>query len=232
MQVNVRELKGNWDLGYALDDYSSHSRLIFMDDEGHAAYETVTRRPVYTDEQGNTDLESYRTECGQKLYELKYLHEISAAQPISNALAEAIFPLFGRVDLIVPVPPSVPRRIQPVMELATRLGQLTDTHVADGLITKQPAIRPMKGVPTRIQRIAELRGRIRLKSSTITSGGPFNVLVLDDIIDTGATMQTVCEALNGWDKIRRIYVAAVAIGSRYADSYIHGIDPIPILADK
>jgi predicted amidophosphoribosyltransferase len=43
----------------------------------------------------------------------------------------------------------------------------------------------------------------------ISNDGQWNVLVVDDLFHTGASMETACKALRTYPKVGRIYVAAL-----------------------
>ena len=96
-------------------------------------------------------------------------------------------------------------------ELAYALGKLTDTPVFDEMIVKAPAPASrsaLKNLHTRAEKDAALGGRITINEN-ISNEGCWNALLLDDLFDTGATMDAVCQALRTYKKINRIYAAAI-----------------------
>ena len=79
------------------------------------------------------------------------------------------------------------------------------------MITKTPAppgSTPLKNLHTRAEKDAALAGRISV-NECIENEGCWNALLLDDLFDTGATMDAVCQALRGYQKINRIYAATI-----------------------
>lgn len=48
-----------------------------------------------------------------------------------------------------------------------------------------------------------------LLNKPISNSGSWNVLVVDDLFHTGATMDAVCSLLAQYDKISGVYVAAL-----------------------
>jgi predicted amidophosphoribosyltransferase len=109
------------------------------------------------------------------------------------------------------MPASTSRARQPVNELANALGQLTQIPVFDNMVEKAPAppgSTPLKNMHTRAEKDAALEGRFSI-NECITNEGRWNALLLDDLFDTGATMDAVCKALRTYRKINRIYAAAI-----------------------
>ncbi|SPR99559.1 hypothetical protein [Cupriavidus taiwanensis] len=86
MEVQVRELHGNWDLGFALDKHTRSSIYLGEDAWGHAMFETK------------------RSPAGEALYQLKYRQDWSQAQPIAMQIAQSIYPRLTDVGCIVPGP--------------------------------------------------------------------------------------------------------------------------------
>ena len=109
------------------------------------------------------------------------------------------------------MPASTTRARQPVDESANELGQLTHTPVFDNIIVKAPAPQgspQLKNLHAREEKEAALQGRFSINPA-ITNEGCWNALLLDDIFDTGATMDAVCKTLRTYKKINRVYAAAI-----------------------
>ena len=191
MQVQVRKLEGSWDLGYALHKLSS---VYLGDDEyGHPRFDTT------------------RSEPGEALYQLKYRADWKQVQPLAAQVQQSLLPLFGKIGLIIPMPASTARGRQPVNEIANELGKLTKTPVFDDIIVKASAPEgspQLKNLHGREAKDAALEGRFSINPS-ITNEGCWNALVLDDLFDTGATMDAVCKTLRTYKKINRVYAASI-----------------------
>lgn len=193
MEVQVRKLQGSWDLGYALHKHTLSSVYIGDDEWGHARFDNT------------------RSEPGEALYQLKYRSDWDQVEPLAAQVQATLLPLFGKIGLIVPMPASTVRAKQPVNELAYALGRLTGIPVFDEMVTKTPAppgSTPLKNMHTRAEKDAALAGRFGI-NQCITNEGHWNALLLDDLFDTGATMDAVCQALRTYRKINRIYAAAI-----------------------
>lgn len=193
MEVRVRKIEGGWDLGYVLHKHTLSSVHLGVDERGHNRFDTT------------------RSEPGEALYQLKYKSDWSKVDPLAKQIKETLLPLFGQIGLIIPMPASTVRLKQPVNELAYALGKLAGTPVFDSMIVKAPAPAgspALKDLHSREDKDAALAGRFTI-NEMITNEGPFNALLLDDLFDTGATMDAVCQALRTYKKINRIYVAAI-----------------------
>lgn len=190
MKVSVRGIIGNWDAGYVLDKHSLHSELMGENAQGHPIWHTT------------------RTEAGEALFRLKYRGDFRQARPIAKQLAESIYPLFGRVDLIVPMPASNFRHRQPVVEIAMQLGEQVHKPVLDELLSKTFNGRQLKDLNCKVTKQAALSGSFTLHEG-IVNEGCWNALLVDDIYHTGASLEAACATLHDYRKIGRIYVAAV-----------------------
>jgi predicted amidophosphoribosyltransferase len=190
LKVSLRELHGPWDCGWALDKHTIGSVCIGRDEDG---------RPIFDTE---------RTEIGEAVYRLKYRGELTQAVPLAQAVAANICPRFARVDAIVPMPASQRRVRQPVGEVAAALGRLLGRPVFPGLLTRRPPVVPMKNLPTKAEKIDAIGDSFGV-IDRISGGASRSILLLDDLFDTGATMEAACGALRAYTKIGRIYAAAL-----------------------
>lgn len=193
MEVQIKKIEGSWDLGYVLHKHTLWSNYLGNDEYGHARFDTK------------------RSEPGEALFRLKYRYDWHQVEPLAAQIRATLLPLFGKVELIVPMPASTWRARQPVTELANALGRLTATPVFARMIVKAPAAAGnpvLKDLYTREEKDAAMAGRITVNES-ITNEGCWNALLLDDLFDTGATMDAGCRALRTYRKINRIYAAAI-----------------------
>lgn len=193
MQVQLRKLEGSWDLGYALHKHTLSSVYLGEDEYGHARFDNT------------------RSEPGEALYQLKYRGDWSQILPLAAQVQATLLPLYGPVGLIIPIPASTDRPRQPVDELANELGRITGIPVFNNIMMKSPATRgapSLKDLHSREEKDAALQGRFSINPA-ITNDGCWNALLLDDLFDTGASMDAVCKALRTYNKVNRIYAAAI-----------------------
>lgn len=193
MEVRVKQIQGGWDLGYALHKHTLSSVHVGVDERGHDRFQTT------------------RSEPGEALFQLKYRNDWSQVEPLAAQIHQSLLPLFGEIGMIIPMPASTVRARQPVNELAYALGRLSGKPVFDQMVSKAPAPAgspALKDLHTRAEKEAALAGRISI-NDVIRADGAWNALLLDDLFDTGATMDAVCRALRGYRKINRVYAATI-----------------------
>src|SRR5271156_5731203 len=118
MNVNIKKIEGNWDLGYALSKHTLSSEFTGYNEYGHPTFDTT------------------RSEPGEALYQLKYRSDWSKVEPLAEEINKSLLPLFNEVGLIVPMCASVPRERQPVNEVARHLGKITNIPVFENLSFK------------------------------------------------------------------------------------------------
>ncbi|EPS2622073.1 ComF family protein [Escherichia coli] len=194
MQVQVRKLEGSWDLGYALHKHTLSSVYLGDDEHGHPRFDNT------------------RSEPGEALYQLKYRGDWNQIAPLAAQIQATLLPLFGKIGLIIPMPASTTRARQPVDELAAELGRITGIPVFNNVVVKAPAPQgapQLKNLHNREEKDAALQGRFSI-NPCITNDGRWDALLLDDLFDTGATMDAVCKALRTYNKINRVYAAAIS----------------------
>ena len=189
MQVNLRKLTGNWDKGFALDKHVLKSVPIGYNNFGHMTFDTT------------------RSLAGEALYQLKYQHDSSQTDILAKAIFEQIIPKFTKkIELIIPVPPSKQRRKQPVIELANSLAQLMEVKVFNGILLKTGNTSQLKNISEKSAKTELLKNKFSVNDE-ITNNGKWNTLLIDDLYDTGATLEAACEVLRTYKKINKIYVA-------------------------
>ncbi|MHA6893593.1 ComF family protein [Ralstonia pseudosolanacearum] len=190
MQVNIRKIDGNWDAGYVLDKHTVHSELVGHNDYGYPVWNTT------------------RSEAGEALFQLKYRGNFDMVEPIAAELAQSIYPRFGKVGLIVPMPASNHRNRQPVTEIAEALGRIVKRPVFEEMLTKTANGQQLKDLNTKAEKQAALADSFTLHEG-IANEGCWNALLIDDLYHTGASLEAACAALRGYTKIGQIFVAAV-----------------------
>ena len=133
----------------------------------------------------------HRSGVGEMTFRLKYRNDDSALQPL---VAEALklcrqHPELLNVDAIVPVPPSTRRARDPVRLFCEALSKQTERPVLDVLTRARPT-RPQKEMRTLAAKRANVAGAFAVREGL--RGG---VLVIDDLYDSGATMEEVVTTL-------------------------------------
>ena len=190
MKVSLREIHGPWDAGWVLDKHMLKSTYLGEDAYGH---------PQFDNE---------RTDVGEATYQLKYQSDWSQAKRLAKALADHVYPKFNNVGLIVPMPATKTRKRQPVVEVVVELGKLVGTPVFTELLLKAPNGKSLKDLSTKLEKIEAIGGSLNVKDC-IEGDDRHNLLLVDDLFDTGASLQAACKVLSAYPKIRKIYVAAL-----------------------
>jgi predicted amidophosphoribosyltransferase len=189
----ILKLRGNWDAGYALDKHKISSTFIGHNDYGHAQFDTL------------------RTEVGEALYQLKYQKDFSQVDPLAAEIEAHLVPKFGKIGLVVPMPATTVRARQPVTEIAAALAKRLKVPMFEDILVKVPAppgAPALKNLDTREEKVEALEGRFAINDA-ITNKGCWNALLVDDLFDSGASMEAACAKLRTYNKIGKIFVAAL-----------------------
>ncbi|WP_230590977.1 ComF family protein [Delftia acidovorans] len=187
--MNLKEIHGDWDAGWALDKHVLSSTYVGDNEWGHPQFDTQ------------------RSEVGEASFQLKYRSDWAQVPVLAQALAVNILPKISSVGFIVPMPASKVRDRQPVTEVARALGMLVQKPVFESL-AKTPGGPSLKDLQTKQEKLDALTQRLSVVHH-ITNEGRWDVLLVDDLYDSGASMETACAALRGYEKVNKIYVAAL-----------------------
>ncbi|WP_039056652.1 ComF family protein [Enterobacter sp. Bisph1] len=193
MQVNIKEISGNWDFGVVMDKHSKRSIFTGNNQWGYNSFDTA------------------RTEVGEALYQLKYQSDWNKVGPLAECLYIEAYPLFERVGFIVPMPASTIRPRQPVTDIAKALAQRANRPCFDKLLINTSlgaADASSKNLHTKQQKVAALANRFYV-NPVISKQGCWNVLLIDDIYHTGASMEAACATLRDYNRVNKIFVAAL-----------------------
>jgi predicted amidophosphoribosyltransferase len=189
MEVNIRQHSGPWNLGYSLDKHSVRSICIGNNEFGYPIFDTL------------------RTEIGESLYQLKYRFDMSQVDTIANQMVYSLGNYFGNASFIIPMPPSKIRSVQPVVEIAKQVALLMHIPCREDILIKTTHTDQMKDIPLREDRIKALCSSFKIND--MLPDGNYDVLLVDDLFDTGSTLEAATIMLQSYSKIRKIFVATV-----------------------
>lgn len=133
-----------------------------------------------------------RSPVGELAYRLKYQGDQSALEPlVERALAVCQeHPQLAQVEAILPVPPSTTRDFDPVSAFAEALAAKLEIAYWPILVkTRQTA--PQKELRTLAQKRANVNGAFAVQGQLHEK----NLLVIDDLYDSGATLEEVTRVL-------------------------------------
>jgi competence protein ComFC len=185
VEISPRRLRGPWLDGYALHVHTLSSTFLGNDQFGHARFDT-TRSPV-----------------GELLYRLKYRNDQTAIGQLVDAAEMFLETWRPAVDAIVPVPPSVPRKNQPVMVVATALAERLQVRLCTSCLFKLKKTPQLKDITDYDERTEALKGAFAVVAEQ-TKGK--NLLLFDDLYGSGATAGAIVELLKKEGKAKAVYL--------------------------
>jgi len=189
MEVNVKELEGIWDKGFSLDKHTISSTPIGYNDYGHMQFDTI------------------RPEAGEALFQLKYRSDFTQILIIASQMYESLAEKYPFVSFIVPMPASKQRQRQPVTEIARSLANLMKVPCLDEFLIKNKATPAMKDIDGRDEKVKTLENAFSINDTL--RDGLYDVLVVDDLFDTGSSLEAATNVLKSCGKIQHVYVATV-----------------------
>lgn len=189
MEVNIKKIVGVWTLGYSLDKHTTSSTPTGYNQAGHMQFDTI------------------RPEAGEALFQLKYRSDFSQVLLIAQQMNESFSEAFSSVGLVIPMPPSKVRSRQPVIEIAKEFARLKGIPCYENLLVKTSETPPMKDIAVRYDKVSALIGAFTVYD--VLTEGLFDVLIIDDLFDTGSSLEAATKVLKNYSKIRNIYVATV-----------------------
>lgn len=189
MKTAIKEVKGNWDLGYTLDKHMISSTYLGDDEHGHPRFD------------------NQRTEVGEAIYQLKNQRKASEAALLAQEIFDNVFSKFKDVHVIIPMAASTARPIQPVNQVAAALARLTGLPWYKGWLVKESGGKKLKDVDE-TDRPSALKGTISLVGD-LNEQGKVNILLLDDLYQSGASVNEACAVLRTYAKIGKVYFVAL-----------------------
>lgn len=173
-RIKPRKIRGSWVDGYALDLHSTGATFLGHNEFGHPEFQT------------------HRTEMGELMYRLKYKRDEAALAEIAEAAEAFLRSWKVELSIIVPVPPSTLRRIQPVFRVAEEIGARLHVPVLKTSVRKRKATPALKDV-------YDFDERLRLLTDAFAVNRPeiegHRILLVDDLYRSGATLNAVTDVL-------------------------------------
>ena len=177
--LNPVRIYGVWDEGIVLDNHMLKSIFLGYDENGKEKFENT------------------RTEIGELVYKFKYQKDKGSLTKIIDLIKDILekWNLKEKIDIVIPVPPSnKTREYQPVFEIAKEIAKLLNKECKTDILLKESNLQVKDGYNI---------------SGTIKQNKQFenktNILVIDDLYSTGATLNEVCKTLKQDKNIVKIY---------------------------
>ncbi len=174
IKINPRRIPGRWRLGYALDLHTTSSIFQGHDEYGHPMFETT------------------RSEAGELLYELKYRGDPSGVADLVEAAAGHLQGWAVPLDVVVAVPPSKHRAIQPVHLLGTGIAKRLGVPFRHDIVYRTRELPELKSVYDYDERLRLLAGAHATVPDSVLGQ---RVLLFDDLYRSGASMNAIAELL-------------------------------------
>jgi competence protein ComFC len=174
VEINPSRIPGGWSMGFTLDVHTTSSELI-----GH-------------DEYGHPQFASKRSELGELLYRLKFRPDKRVIPQIAEVVGTFAESYLPQVDLIVSVPPSTPRKEQPVILLARAIGERIKIPVFEDCVWKVRETSQLKNIFDFDERSQLLEGAFETDRFVVKGK---TVLLFDDLYRSGATLNAVTSLL-------------------------------------
>ncbi|HUO04235.1 MAG TPA: hypothetical protein VMU16_03450 [Candidatus Binataceae bacterium] len=186
-KFNPKKISGRWREGYALD------------------LQTLSSTPIGYNEFGHMQFDNTRSEVGELLYRLKSKGDRTVVAEIAGAAEEFLNSWAPSVDIIVPVPASGSRPAQPVIILAKAISKRVGIPLAE-CVTLTRKTPQLKNVYDFAERLKLLKGLHKLDAAV--TGGK-QVLLFDDLYRSGATLNSITEALYSQGKAVKVFALTI-----------------------
>ena len=174
---------GTWDEGIVLDNHMLRSVFLGYDENGKEKFENT------------------RTEIGELIYRFKYQNDKESLPKIIDLIKDILdkWKLKEKIDIVIPIPPSnKTREYQPVFEIAKKVAEYLGKECKIDVLSKESNLQAKDGYT--------ISGMIKQNKNIENN---VNILVIDDLYSTGATLNEVCKVLRKDDHVRKIYCLAM-----------------------
>lgn len=187
VEINPQKLFGTWRAGRALDFHTTSSTPAGQNDAGHLLFNTV-RPPI-----------------AELLFRLKYRQDLTAAKDITEAAAAFLMRASMKFEMLIPVPPSTSRPMQPVLVLAKGISVAVNIPYSDCIKTTR-ATSQLKNINDPAQRAALLDGLYTVPLGQVAGK---HVLLFDDLYRSGSTLNAITTVLLEQGKAASVSVLAI-----------------------
>ena len=202
LPIKPISIKGNWDLGWVLDKHSIEykSRNSF----------------------GQKECDTLRSELGQAIYSFKYGKSESRflqIEPISHTFAEFISNReeLNEIDAILYAPSTnTKRKHNPIELIARKVGALLELPVPTDYLLKIKETAEMKVLNDLDTKKLNLEDAFKMADLRFKNK---QLLLLDDIIDSGVTLNSIVTELRSKGKVDKVFVL---VGT-YTDLFMEAI---------
>jgi predicted amidophosphoribosyltransferase len=188
MELHPQGITGPWKTGIVLD------------------WHTVASQKIGENEFGYPIFDNTRSDIGEFLYQFKYRGDQKALQQIVRSAVEYLGEkVKGRIDVILPVPPSNPSRMV-TSQIAQGLADGLHIEFSRTALTKGKNTNELKSVTDPEERRKLLEGAFKADKQQLEGK---SVLLVDDVYRSGATLSAATEVVTSQGKAKVVYVLAI-----------------------
>lgn len=185
MSINPTMLIGNWDEGYALDRH------------------VISSVPIGEDPYGYMQFNTKRSEMGELIYHFKYKGKYRNLDKIIELAKPFIieWAITKSIDIVLPVPSSNEYRLyQPAFEIAKAIADLLNVGYNDTVLQKISSLQSKSLNQDEKQKISGTIIKRKMANKE------HNLLLVDDLYQTGTTLTECVNEMRKDDKVLKIYV--------------------------
>ncbi len=186
-QFQPRRILGKWTQGFALDVHTLSSIPVGYNEYGHMQFDTT------------------RSDVGELLFRLKNRADTSAVPQLVADAVTFMQRWQPAIDMIVPVPPSNMRTVQPVSLLAEGISKQLALPLVHA-VTKTRDTPQLKNIFDLDARLTALEG-VHMADPALTQGK--RVLLFDDLFRSGATMNVITTVLYDQGKAADVFALTI-----------------------
>jgi len=191
INIYPQPLFGHWKEGFALDIHTLSTNVLEEDASG----KVIKWNQSYSS-------------IGEHLYRYKYWKEGWHLYPIASAIVAFLKEKdhIWEIDSIIPIPNSSENSLDPVKELTLLVGRKMSIAVELKALHKIKKTSQLKRIFSPEERAEILQDTFAADPAKIIGK---NILLLDDVYRSGATLQAVCQAINQAAIPKNLYVLTV-----------------------
>jgi len=185
MKSNPSDINGNWKAGWALDIH------------------TIKSIPL-----DNGKFDTTYTEIGKALNELKYHQKYEYIDLLANEVVAFLKTrmVTPYLHVIIPIPPSKKRNIQPVVAIAERVSQILNIPLDFNYIIKTKTTSELKSITDVKEREALLSNAFSIQDLRYKDK---KVLLFDDLFRSGTTLKEVSKTLYTLGGVQNVYIVTL-----------------------
>lgn len=155
------------------------------------------------DQGGHPRFDSVRSPIGELLYKLKYQQDQTVVDQLAEAADSFLKTWNPPIDAIVPVPPSLVRRNEPVIAVAGALAERAVIPLWTSCLSKVKKTPQLKDIVEYDKRTEALKDAFTVAPEQ-TAGK--TLLLFDDLFGSGATVSHIVEVLKNQGGAKAVYL--------------------------